>query len=53
MDRKRCYNRVTEDIRVKLIQLVFFQESFTIKQAAFLLGIKYDNAKKICRRYDL
>ena len=51
MASTRSYDRVKLDDRSKLIHMVFYRNSFTIKQAASILNIKYDNAKKICRRY--
>lgn len=45
---KRTYNRVTDEQRLKLIELT--QESeVTIKAAAEMLNISYENAKAINR----
>ena len=47
---KRKYQRVTDQQRQQLIQLVVAQ-GITIKQAALDLKISYDNAKAIHRVY--
>ena len=48
---KRTYLKVDDEMRYRLIEMVHFKKTHTIKQAAQLLEIKYASAKKICRKY--
>ena len=45
----REYTRVTDDTRASLIK--FIQEGKSIKEAAELVGINYENAKAINRMF--
>ncbi len=49
--RRRTYDRVSDDQRVRLLKLL--SEQMTIKQAAESLGINYENAKSIYRAWRL
>ena len=49
--RPRGYNKVSDEERKALINLLQSDENLSIKVAASQLGLKYENAKAIFRVY--
>ena len=49
----RCYTKVDDSKRNLLLEYAVIRNLMTIQEAAKMLDIKYGNAKKICRKYQV